>query len=210
MKVRKRGISEVVAALILLAITIGAFAFLVSGYFLKTQNTVQNIVLLYKQGQIKTGQFLSVIFHSETFDNPVNPTLVSINVTLMNYGLYPIQIQDIYVDGKCVYPVPGSVNTCPVYSGPPTNQNVATSFCAYDNTGNCATISCSGPIFIGLSKNIANVGSLCSTKSQSWPQVITVKLKNIPCGLIISGCGSQMSYEFFLYSAANQAYVWQL
>lgn len=206
MKIRRSGISEVVAALILLAITIGAFAFLVSGYFLKTQNTVQNIVLLYKQGQIKQGQFLSVIFHSEKI---VGGNTANINVTLMNYGLYPIQIQNIYIDGNCVYSSPGSIGTCPAPSQtvPPPN------FCVYDSSGSCVKIICPSnqPIYIGLAKSGTSPTSLCGVQSQSWPQVITIQIKGMPCSLLASGCSTaQFTYEFFLYSSANQAYVWQL
>lgn len=91
---RKRtAISEVLGAVILLFITVGAFAVIASDIFTSTQNQQTSIIQAYREGEIKSGQLVSLIYHWESSDGD------TVKVGLYNFGYYNVTIEMVFVNG---------------------------------------------------------------------------------------------------------------
>ena len=91
---RKRtAISEVLGAVILLFITVGAFAVIASGIFTNTQNQQTSIIQAYREGEIKSGQLVSLIYHWESASGD------TVKVGLYNFGYYNVTIEMVFVNG---------------------------------------------------------------------------------------------------------------
>ena len=91
---RKRtAISEILGAVILLFITVGAFAVIASGIFTSTQNQQTSIIQAYSEGEIKSGQLVSLIYHWESSGGD------TVKVGLYNFGYYNVTIEMVFVNG---------------------------------------------------------------------------------------------------------------
>ncbi|MDG6907321.1 MAG: hypothetical protein JRN20_16230 [Nitrososphaerota archaeon] len=91
---RKRtAISEILGAVILLFITVGAFAVITSGIFTSTQSQQTSIIQAYREGEIKSGQLVSLIYHWES------NTGDTVKVGLYNFGYYNVTIEMVFVNG---------------------------------------------------------------------------------------------------------------
>jgi hypothetical protein len=86
-------ISEILGAIILLSITVAAFALIASGIFTATQNQQASIVQAYREGQIKSGQLVSLVYHWESTSGD------TARVGLYNFGYYNVTISLVFVNG---------------------------------------------------------------------------------------------------------------
>ena len=92
----RRGASEVLGALVLLAIVMAAFGFVVSTFYARTQEQTANIMEEYDKGAIRQGELLTLIYHWEQ----VNANQTVIRVGLFNAGFYNVSIQDVFISGQ--------------------------------------------------------------------------------------------------------------
>jgi flagellin-like protein len=92
----RRGASEVLGALVLLAIVIAAFGFVVSTFYARTQEQTANIMEEYEKGTMRQGELLTLIYHWEQ----VNANQTVIRVGLFNAGFYNVSVQDVFISGQ--------------------------------------------------------------------------------------------------------------
>ena len=92
----RRGVSEVLGVVIVLLITVSASVFVVLWGFQSGRMTASSIMELYQRGQLRQGQLLSFVAHSERI---VGSSTV-ISVWVYNYGSQPIKILYLFIDNK--------------------------------------------------------------------------------------------------------------
>jgi flagellin-like protein len=94
--VRRRGVSEILAAIIMIALTLTAFALIGPSLVSRTQLQANDVANLYQQGSLKLGQLLSAVYHSE------GPA--AFKVGLYNYGTQAVSPLYVFIStgsGQC-------------------------------------------------------------------------------------------------------------
>lgn len=89
---KRIAISEIYAAILMIALTVAGFALIAPSLLIKTQTQASDVIAEYQSNALKEGQSLAMIYHHE--DNG------SIKVGLLNYGTSPVQIKYVFVSLK--------------------------------------------------------------------------------------------------------------
>lgn len=93
---RRRGVSEILAAIIMIALTLTAFALIGPALVSRTQLQATDVANQYQQGTLKLGELLSAVYHDEGSS--------TIKVGLYNYGTQPVTPQYVFIStgsGQC-------------------------------------------------------------------------------------------------------------
>jgi hypothetical protein len=95
-KARARsGSSEVLGAVLVAVITMGAFSVYASYALNQTSNEAQSVVQSLRKGTLKQGQLLSVVYHWEK----VQGTSTQVKISLYNYGYADVSVKYVFIDG---------------------------------------------------------------------------------------------------------------
>ena len=90
-KERRRGVSEVLGAIVLLAITLVAFVVISPFVTNSVQSQSSDLTEQYRSGVIKQGELLSLVYHFEGSN--------IVRISLFNFGTYSVKPQYIFVNG---------------------------------------------------------------------------------------------------------------
>lgn len=91
----RRGSSEVLGAVLVAVITMGAFSVYASYALNQTSNEAQSVVQSLRKGTLKQGQLLSVVYHWEE----VQGTSTQVKISLYNYGYADVNVKYVFIDG---------------------------------------------------------------------------------------------------------------
>ncbi len=91
----RRGSSEVLGAVLVAVITMGAFSVYASYALNQTSNEAQSVVQSLRKGTLKQGQLLSVVYHWEK----VQGTSTQVKISLYNYGYADVNVKYVFIDG---------------------------------------------------------------------------------------------------------------
>ncbi len=94
----RKGVSEILAAVLMLAITIVGFALIAPLLVQGTQSQASSIITDLKNGQIADGQSLSLVYQYSNFSTKA--TTPYANFGLLNYGSSPILVKYIFIFTK--------------------------------------------------------------------------------------------------------------
>lgn len=91
----RRGSSEVLGAVLVAVITMGAFSVYASYALNQTSNEAQSVVQSLRKGTLKQGQLLSVVYHWEN----VQGASTQVKISLYNYGYADVNVKYVFIDG---------------------------------------------------------------------------------------------------------------
>jgi len=91
----RRCSSEVLGAVLVAVITMGAFSVYASYALNQTSNEAQSVVQSLRKGTLKQGQLLSVVYHREK----VQGTTTQVKISLYNYGYADVDVKYVFIDG---------------------------------------------------------------------------------------------------------------
>lgn len=91
----RRGSSEVLGAVLVAVITMGAFSVYASYALQQTSNEAQSVVQSLRKGTLKQGQLLSVVYHWEK----VQGTSTQVKISLYDYGYSDVNVKYVFIDG---------------------------------------------------------------------------------------------------------------
>jgi len=91
----RRGSSEVLGAVLVAVITMGAFSVYATYALNQTNNEAQSVVQSLRKGTLKQGQLLSVVFHWEK----VEGTSTKVKISFYNYGYADVAAKYVFIDG---------------------------------------------------------------------------------------------------------------
>lgn len=99
---RRRGVSEILAAVLMLALTIIGFAIIAPLLVTNTQNQASSIINDIKSGELQEGEALTFVYQHANF----TASEPYVNFGLLNYGSTPISIKYLFVfNGSQAYQV---------------------------------------------------------------------------------------------------------
>ena len=93
----RRGVSEILASIIMIALTLSAFALIAPSLVSRTQVQASDIANQYESGSLKLGELLSAVYHVEGS--------APLKVGLYNYGSQTVTPEYVFVStdsGPCV------------------------------------------------------------------------------------------------------------
>lgn len=91
----RRASSEVLGAVLVAVITMGAFSVYASYALNQTSSEAQSVVQSLRKGTLKQGQLLSVVYHWEK----VQGTSTQVKICLYNYGYADVDVKYVFIDG---------------------------------------------------------------------------------------------------------------
>jgi hypothetical protein len=89
----RAAVSEILGAMILLVIVIGAFAWVFGFYSSTAQLQETNIISQYNEGMIKNGQLISLVYHWEN-----TTTGGEAKIGLYNFGTYNVTLNLVFIN----------------------------------------------------------------------------------------------------------------
>ncbi len=91
----RRGVSEILAAVLMLALTIVGFALIAPLLVSNTQTSASSIITQLRDGAIEEGQSLTLVYQFSNFGNTTSKPYV--NFGLLDYGSSPVTIEYVFV-----------------------------------------------------------------------------------------------------------------
>ena len=129
----KTAVSEIIGAVIMLAVLLIAFSFVYVYYSSTAQSQSQSLIQQYQSGEIKAGQLVSLIYHWESSGGD------TVKVGLYDFGFYNVTLGQVFVNGtqqsswtltdtngnpvKCTCVAPGAMDVLTITSISGNAQN---------------------------------------------------------------------------------------
>ncbi len=183
----RRGVSEILAAVLMLALTIVGFALIAPLLVTNTQSQASTIITDLRNGQIEQGQSLTLVYQHSNLSTTDPPPYV--NYGLLDYGSSPVLIKYVFL-----------------FAASQTYDLTEDSYLLANVSTGARTVSCS-PTLPNCECSVVFPSCGCISTSPNCeltPQQVSV-LQIYPDSAV--RLAMEKSFELVLYSTNNQAFT---